>query len=46
MIQELEEDGDHQTSTAAMQGRGRGNRGFVDQLCGEGADLYTRCPIP
>ena len=39
-IQELEEDGDQQTSTAAMQGRGRGIRGFVEQLCGEGGDVY------
>ena len=41
MIQELEEDGDQHTSTAAaMQGRGRGIRGFVEQLCGEGGDVY------
>ena len=39
-IQELEEDVDQQTSTAAMQGRGRGIRGFVEQLCGEGGDVY------
>ena len=35
-IQELLEDADQHTSTAAMQGRGRGIRGFVEQLCGEG----------
>ena len=29
-IQELEEDVDQQTSTAAMQGRGRGIRGIVE----------------
>ena len=23
-----------------MQGRGRGIRGFVEQLCGEGGDVY------
>ena len=39
-IQELEEDVDQQTSAAAMQGRGRGIRGFVEQLCGEGGDVY------
>ena len=39
-IQELEEDGDQQTSTAAIQGRGRGIRGFMEQLCGEGGDVY------
>ena len=39
-IQELEEDVDQQTSTAAMQGRGRGIRGFMEQLCGEGGDVY------
>ena len=39
-IQELEEDVDQQTSTAAMQGRGRGIRRFVEQLCGEGGDVY------
>ena len=26
--------------TAAMQGRGRGIRGFMEQLCGEGGDVY------
>ena len=40
MIQELEEDVDQQPSTAAMQGRGRGIRGFMEQLCGEGGDVY------
>ena len=40
MIHELEEDGDQQTSTAAMQGRGRVIRGFVEQLCGEGGYVY------
>ena len=39
-IQELEEDVDQQTSRAAMQGRGRGIRGFMEQLCGEGGDVY------
>ena len=39
-IQELEEDVDQQPSTAAMQGRGRGIRGFMEQLCGEGGDVY------
>ena len=39
-IQELEEDVDQHTSTAAMQGRGRGIRRFVEQLCGEGGDVY------
>ena len=37
--QELEEDVDQQTSTAAMQRRGRGIRRFVEQLCGEGGDV-------
>ena len=45
-IQELEEDGDQQTSTAAMQGRGRGIRGFVEQLCGEGGYVYGGWPAP
>ena len=39
-IQELEDDVDQQPSTAAMQGRGRGIRGFMEQLCGEGGDVY------
>ena len=40
MIHVLEEDVDQQTSTAAMQGRGRGIIGFVEQLCGEGGYVY------
>ena len=40
MIQELEEDVDQQASTAAIQGRGRGIRGFVEQLCDEEGDVY------
>ena len=46
MLQELEEDGDQQTSVAAMQGRGRGIRRFVEQLCGEGGDAYEGWPAP
>ena len=44
MIQELDEDGDQQTSAAAMLGRGRGMRGFAEQLCGEGGDVYEGWP--
>ena len=39
-IQEFDEVGDQQTSTVAMQGTGRGIRGFVEQLCGEGGGVY------
>ena len=46
MIQELEEDVDQQTSAAAVQGRGRGIRGFVEQLCSEGGDVYEGWPAP
>ena len=34
--QELEEDGDQHTIAAAMHGRERGIRRFVEQLCSEG----------
>ena len=29
-----------------MQGRGRGIRGFVEQICGEGGDVYEGWPAP
>ena len=45
-IQELEEDVDQQTSTAAMQGRERGIRGIVEQRCGEGGDVYEGWAAP
>ena len=45
MIQELEEDGDQQTSAAAMRGKERGIRGFVE-LCGEWGYVYEGWPAP
>ena len=41
-IQKFEADGGQRDGEAALQGRGRGIRGFVGQLCGERRNVHER----